>query len=54
MATAWANFAKSGNPGQPGIAWQPTDPDSNKTLAWDNEIRMVNDPEGEARKILLS
>ncbi|HEY1804166.1 MAG TPA: carboxylesterase family protein [Terracidiphilus sp.] len=54
MATAWANFAKTGNPGQSGIVWAPTDPDTNKTLVWDNEIRMVNDPEGDARKILLS
>jgi len=54
MAAAWASFAKTGNPGQPGISWEPTDPDTNKTLVWDNEIRAVNDPEGEARKILQS
>jgi len=54
MAEAWANFARTGNPGQPGIAWEPTDPDTNKTMVWDNQIRMVNDPEGDARKILLS
>ncbi|MGD0154998.1 MAG: carboxylesterase family protein [Terracidiphilus sp.] len=54
MATSWANFAKTGNPSQPGLTWTPTDPDSNKTMVWDNECRIVNDPEGEARKILLS
>ena len=54
MADAWANFARTGNPSQPGIAWAPTDPDTNKTMVWDNRIRMVDDPEGEARKILLS
>jgi para-nitrobenzyl esterase len=54
MATAWANFARTGNPSLPGLTWAPTDPDSNKTMVWDNECRMVNDPEGEARKILLS
>jgi para-nitrobenzyl esterase len=53
MADAWANFARTGNPSQPGIAWAPTDPDTNKTMVWDNQIRMVNDPEGDARKILL-
>jgi para-nitrobenzyl esterase len=53
MATAWANFARTGNPSQPGLAWEPTDPDTNKTMVWDNECRMVNDPEGELRKILL-
>ena len=29
-------------------------PESNKTMIWDNECRMVDDPEGEARKIILS
>jgi len=54
MATAWANFARTGNPSQPGLAWAPTDPDSNKAMVWDNECRMEDDPEGEARKLLLS
>ena len=54
MATAWANFASTGNPSQPGLTWEPSDPDTNKTMIWDNTCRMVNDPEGEARKILLS
>jgi para-nitrobenzyl esterase len=54
MATAWANFARTGNPSQPGLAWPPADPEHNQTMVWDNECRMVNDPEGEARKILLS
>ncbi|HKU28737.1 MAG TPA: carboxylesterase family protein [Candidatus Sulfotelmatobacter sp.] len=54
MATAWANFARTGNPSQPGLTWTPTDPQTNKTMVWDNQCRMENDPEGEARKILLS
>ena len=54
MATAWANFARTGNPSQPGLAWEPTDPETNKTMVWDNECRMVNDPEGELRKIILT
>lgn len=54
MASAWANFARTGNPSQPGLTWTPTDPDSNRTMVWDNEPRMVDDPEGEVRKILLS
>jgi para-nitrobenzyl esterase len=54
MAAAWANFAAAGNPSQPGLTWTPTDPDSNKTMVWDNECRTVDDPEGEVRKILLS
>jgi len=54
MATAWASFARTGNPSQPGLIWEPTDPETNKTMVWDNQCRMVNDPEGEARKILAS
>jgi len=53
MATAWANFARTGNPSQPGLTWEPTDPDTSKTMVFDNECRMVDDPEAEARKILL-
>jgi len=54
MADSWANFARTGNPNQPGIAWEPTEPDTNKTMVWDNKIGMVDDPEGDARKMLLS
>jgi para-nitrobenzyl esterase len=54
MATAWANFARTGNPSQPGLTWEPTDPETNKTMVFVNECRMVNDPEGDVRKILLS
>jgi para-nitrobenzyl esterase len=54
MASSWATFAATGNPSLPGLAWQPTDPDSNRTLIWDNECRMVDDPDGEARKIILT
>ena len=54
MATAWANFARTGNPSQPGLTWEPTDPDRNQTMVWDNQCRMVDDPEGQLRKIILS
>jgi len=54
MAASWATFAASGDPSLPGLSWEPTDPDSNKTMIWDNEIRMGNDPLAEARKIILS
>jgi len=52
MATAWANFARTGNPSQPGLTWTPSDPEHNQTMVWDNDCRMVNDPESEARQIL--
>jgi para-nitrobenzyl esterase len=54
MATAWANFARTGNPSQPGLTWEPSDPETNKTMVWDNAPRMVNDPDGELRKIILT
>jgi para-nitrobenzyl esterase len=54
MATAWANFARTGNPSQPGLTWTPTNPDRCPTMVFDNQCRMVDDPEGEVRKILLS
>ena len=54
MATAWANFAKTGNPSQLGLKWDPADPMRCQTMMFDNECRMVDDPEGEVRKILLS
>jgi len=54
MATAWSNFARTGDPSQPGLTWTPTDPDRCQTMVFDNECRMEDDPEGDARKILLS
>ena len=54
MASAWAAFAATGKPSIPGVTWAPTDPETNKTMVWDNQCRMVDDPEGEARKIILS
>ena len=53
MSTAWANFARTGNPSQPGLAWTPSDPETAQTMVFDTQCRMVNDPEGEARRILL-
>jgi para-nitrobenzyl esterase len=54
MATAWANFARTGNPSQSGLTWMPFNSDGCPTMVFDNVCRMVDDPEGEVRKILLS
>jgi para-nitrobenzyl esterase len=54
MATAWANFARTGNPSQPGLTWTPSDPERNQTMVFDKVCRMVDDPEGELRKIIAS
>jgi len=53
MATAWANFARTGNPSQPGLVWEPSAPEHNRTMVFDNHCRLEDDPEGEIRKILL-
>jgi len=53
MGTAWANFARTGNPSQPGLAWTPSDPQRCQTMVFDNECRMVDDPNGDVRRILL-
>jgi para-nitrobenzyl esterase len=53
MASSWAAFAATGNPSVSGLKWDATDPESNRTMVWDNECRMANDPDGEARKIVL-
>jgi len=53
MATAWANFAATGNPSQPGLAWTPADPTAMQTMVFDNHCRMVDDPDGSVRRILL-
>ena len=54
MAAAWVNFARTGNPSQPGLTWAPSDPVRCQTMVFDNQCRMVDDPEGELRRILLS
>jgi para-nitrobenzyl esterase len=54
MATAWVNFARTGNPSQPGLTWAPSDPTRCQTMVFDNHCRMVDDPDGELRRILLS
>jgi para-nitrobenzyl esterase len=54
MATAWANFARTGNPSQPGLPWPEFTPDRCPTMVFDNACRMVDDPDAEARKALLT
>jgi para-nitrobenzyl esterase len=52
MATAWANFAHTGDPSQPGLPWPAFNPDNCPTMVFDNACRIVDDPDAEARKIL--
>src|SRR3954447_11172053 len=54
MATAWATFARTGNPSQPGLKWDAFDPTRCQTMVFDNHCRMADDPDGELRRILLT
>lgn len=54
MASAWASFAHRGNPSQSGLSWTPFEPVKQPTMVFDNKCHMVNDPEGEVRKLLLT
>jgi para-nitrobenzyl esterase len=54
MATAWANFARTGNPTQSGLKWMPFDPEKCPTMVFDKKCRMADDPEGAVRKLLLA
>ena len=49
-----AGSAGIGNPSQPGLTWEPFDPARCQTMVFDNNCRMVDDPEAEVRKILLA
>jgi para-nitrobenzyl esterase len=53
MSTAWVNFARTGNPSQPGLVWTASDTTHCQTMVFDNHPRMANDPEGDVRRILL-
>lgn len=54
MSTAWVNFARTGNPSQPGLTWTASDTALCQTMVFDNHCRMVDDPDGGVRRILLS
>jgi para-nitrobenzyl esterase len=52
VATAWATFARTGNPSQPGLPWTPFNPDRCPTMVFDTVCRIVDDPEANARRIV--
>ena len=45
VAQAWVNFAKSGNPSQPGLEWKPWTAADPQTMVFDvkSECRALND-----------
>jgi para-nitrobenzyl esterase len=50
MSRAWIAFARSGNPNHGGIPqWSPYSSDRRKTMIFDNECKIANDPYGAER-----
>jgi para-nitrobenzyl esterase len=47
VSQAWVNFARTGNPSQPGLTWKPYTLAGRETMVWDtvSEVRALNDDE---------
>lgn len=47
VSQAWVNFARTGNPSQPGLRWKPYTLAGRETMVWDavSEVRPLNDDE---------
>jgi para-nitrobenzyl esterase len=55
MSAAWAAFARSGNPNHKGLpSWPKFNPAQRATMIFNNECKVVNDPNGEERKALAA
>jgi para-nitrobenzyl esterase len=51
IAAAWAQFARTGDPGLPGRPWPAHDLGSRQTMVWDRESRVESDPVRARRQI---
>jgi para-nitrobenzyl esterase len=53
MSAAWTEFARTGNPNHPGLpTWPAFNTSERATMIFDNECKVVNDPNGPERKAL--
>lgn len=53
MSAAWTEFARTGNPNHPGLpTWPAFNTTERATMIFDNECKVVNDPNGPERKAL--
>ena len=50
MSDAWLAFARTGNPDHPGLLhWPAFDPQTRATMIFDNDCKVVNDPDAAER-----
>lgn len=54
IQAAWVSFARSGNPSTDHVSWPDYHEDSRKTLIFDQEIAIENDPYSKKRKLLTA
>jgi para-nitrobenzyl esterase len=55
MSAAWAAFARTGNPNHKGLPnWPKFNTTQRATMIFNNECKVVNDPNGEERKGLAA
>jgi para-nitrobenzyl esterase len=55
MSTAWAAFARTGNPNHKGLPnWPAFETKARPTMVFDNTCKLVNDPAGAERLALES
>ncbi len=55
MSAAWTAFARSGNPNHKGLPhWPAFNPTQRATMIFNNQCKVVNDPNGAERKALAA
>ena len=55
MSSAWAAFARTGNPNHKGLPkWPAFKTDQRATMIFDNQCKVVDDPHGEERLALVA
>lgn len=54
MSQAWVNFARTGNPSQSGLAWPRYDARQRRTMLFNDESRVVADPDSGVREFFAA